>query len=207
MAKFADIVARLTATTETRRIAEITAIDGVTPVRCALRLLSPADDADIEEGAVEFARSHKVADPKPGNSQYERGLMLHALLRACLDPDVPDRREPYFSSLDQIANGRLLDDGRCALLFFQQRSFQREVSPNPSRGQKPEDFLTLCYESAQAEARGEDPALPFVDLPFGTLVNFATEAVRLLCSPRLPPSSSGSSRPSEDVSSLSSAPT
>src|SRR6185369_17434301 len=105
-----------------RQSAEITALDGVTPIKLALVLLSPGDDADIEEGAVDFARAHKVADPKPGNGQYERGLMLHTLLRACVDPDVTDRRESYFASLEQIANGRLLDDGRCALLFFQQKA-------------------------------------------------------------------------------------
>jgi hypothetical protein len=207
MAKFTDILAALTASPDMRQPAEVTALDGVTPIKLAFVLLSPSDDADIEEGAVDFARAHKVADPKPGNGQYERGLMLHTLLRACVDPDVTDKREPYFSSLEQIASGRLLDDGRCALLFFAQKAFQRERSPNPHRGQQPEEYLALVYESVAAEARGDDPALPFVDLPRGTLVNFATQSVHLLSSPRLPPSAPGSERPNAAASSSSSAPT
>lgn len=199
MGKFRDIIQGARA----RKLVEVIALDGVTPIKCAVRILMPEDDADIEEAAVEFAKSHKVANPTPGNTQYERGLMLHALLRACLDPDVTDKDEPFFESAAQI--GKYLDDARALHLYFQQRAFQKEVSPNPKKGQDPETYLRLVFESVQAEARGDDPALPFVSLPYGTLVSFAVESVRLLSSPRPSASDIGSSSPDEQPSSASTA--
>jgi hypothetical protein len=204
MAKFEDILPALQATVQTRRPVKILAIDGQTEIRCDFRLLMTDDDAALEEAAVEYAIARKVRDPKPGNSQYERGLMLHTLLLACVDNEVKDRFEPYFRTVEQI--GRFLDDGRCAVLFFEQRAFQKEKSPNPQRGQRPEDYLALVFDSNAEREKGGDPALPFVDLPRGMLVNFAVESVRLLCSPPLTRSDFGSGSPDAAASSSSSAP-
>ena len=197
--KFADIVKGARA----RKAAEVMGLDGKTKIQVAVRILMPEDDAAIEEAAVEFARAHKVADPKPGNTQYERGLVIHTLLRGCLDPDVTAADEPYFASEAEIA--KHLDDARMLHLHFQQRAFQREVSPNPGKGD-PVEFLALLYQSATAEAKGEDPALPFVGLPYGTLLNFAAQSASLLSSRLRRASVSGSESPTDTPSSSSSAP-
>jgi len=173
--------------------------DNVTLVECDVKLLTCGDDAAIEEAAVEYARAHKVADPKPGNSQYERGLMLATLARACLDYEVADKEDPFFPG-GAAEVEQQLDDGRAALLFFQQRAFQQETSPNPKKGQDPVEYLALLYEAIEAKEQG-DPARPFVGLPYGTLVNFSMESARLLSSLRLLPSESGSSSPSGSASS------
>lgn len=177
--------------------------DGVTPIECDAKLLSCADDAAIEEQAVEYARAHKVTDPKAGNSQYERGFMLATLLRACLDYEATDREEPFFASMAEVEQH--LDDGRAALLFFQQRAWQQETSPNPRKGQDPAEFLSLIYESMAEEAKGGDPSLPFVSLPFGTLVNFAVQSVKLFSALPRPRSEDGSPAPGEGASFSSSA--
>jgi len=177
--------------------------DGVTPIECDAKLLSCGDDAANEEAAVEYARVHKVADPRPGNSQYERGLMLASLARFCLDYEVTDREEPFFASMAEVEQH--LDDGRAALLFWQQRAWQQETSPNPRNGQDPAEFLSLIYQSIQEGARGGDPMIPFVGLPYGKLLNIITELVRLLSSPPLPPSANGSSSPAASDPSSSSA--
>jgi hypothetical protein len=204
MAKFAALLPEILKGNQARRPASVVAIDGTTKIECDLRILMPEDDADIEEAAADFARAHKVADPKPGNSQYERGLMLHTLLRACVDNEVKDKADPYFASIAEV--GKRLDDARCLYFFFQQRSFQNEVSPNPKKGGDPMEYLRLLYESAAEEAKGGDPALPFVGLPFGTLVNFAVESVRLLSTQHRTSSDGGSERQDELASSETSAP-
>lgn len=194
MGKFRDIIQGPRA----RKLVEVVALDGQTLIKCAVRILMPEDDADVEEAAVAFAQRHKVANPKPGNTQYERGLMLNALLRACLDPDVADKDDPFFASEAEIA--KYLDDARALHLYFQQRAFQKEVGPNPKKGQDPESYLKLVYESMAAEERGDDPSLPFVSLPYGTLVSFAVESVRLLSSQHPSVSGTGSSSPDEPKS-------
>lgn len=204
MAKFAALLPEILKGAAARRPASVVAVDLTTKIECDLRILMPEDDAAIEEAAVEFARDHKVADPKPGNSQYERGLMLHTLLRACVDNEVKDKAEPYFANLAEIS--KHLDDARCLHFFFQQRSFQNEVSPNPKKGGDPMEYLRLVYESAAEEAKGGDPALPFVGLPCGTLVNFAVESVRLLSTQHRISSDTGSERQGDSPSSATSAP-
>jgi hypothetical protein len=185
-----------------RKRISVTGKDGVTPIECDAKLLSCADDAAIEEAAVEYARAHKVADPKPGNSQYERGLMLATLARCCLDYEVTEREEAFWKNLAEVEEH--LDDGRAALLYFQQRAFQQETSPNPKNGQDPAEYLALLYEGIEAREQG-DPARPFVGLPYGKLVNFSVESVRLLSSLRLLSSESGSESPAESALSSSSA--
>ena len=197
--KFADLVKGPRA----RKPGEVLGLDGKTKIAPALRILMPDDDATIEEAAVAFARAHKVADPKPGNTQYERGLVIHTLLLGCLDPDVTAADEPYFASEAEIA--KHLDDSRMLHLFFQQRAFQREVSPNPGKGD-PVEFLNLLYQSATAEAKGEDPSLPFDGLPYGTLLNFSGQAASLLSSRLRRSSEPGSESPTVTPSSSSSAP-
>jgi len=204
MARFADILPRVLEGNRARDAARVTMLDGKTELRCDLRLLMPEDDAEIEKGALAYATEKGVKDPRPGNGQYERGLMLHALLRACVDADVPDRFEPFFASVAEIE--KHLEDGRMSLLYFQQRAFQRQVSPNPARDQRPEDFFRLVYDSTLAEEEGRDPALPFVDLPRGTLIAFSVQAVRTLCARPLISSPSGSEKPASTESSSSSAP-
>lgn len=201
MAKFADVIAGPIK----RRPGEVIARDGKTKIKLAFRLLMTEDDAAIEEAAVAFAEARKVKDPKPGNTQYERGIMVHTLMLACLDPDVVDRDEPFFASPAEISKN--LDDSRALHLYFQQRAFQREVSPNPGTGQDPLEYVRLLYASVAEGAKGGDPALPFVGLPYGTLLNFAVESARLLSAPlqQLSPSgsSSGGSTPSSSPLSAS----
>jgi hypothetical protein len=204
MAKFATIasIAQLVQGRRAREPAEVTAIDGKTLIRCDVRILMPEDDADIEEAAVAYAEAHKVKEPKPGNTQYERGIMLHTLLRGCVDYEVAERDEAYFASVEEI--GKYLDDGRALVLYFQQRAFQKRVSPNPGSGD-PSEYLRLLYESIAERAKGGDPARPFVGLPYGTLLNFSVESARLLSLLPQPKSESGSSNPTESGSSTSSA--
>lgn len=199
--KFAAIVMGPSA----RKPISVIGRDGKTPVECDAKLRSCKDDAAIEETAVEYARAHKVADPKVGNSQYERGLMLATLARVCLDNDVKDHEELFFASVAEVEE--VLDDGRAALLFFQQLAFQQERSPNPKKGQDPAEFLSLIYESMVEEAKGGDPTIPFVGLPYGRLLIIITQLVSLLFSQRQPPSASGSSTPDDMASSSSSATT
>jgi len=203
MGKFADILPLVLEGNRARDPARVTLLDGKTELVCDLRLLMPEDDAEIEKGAEEYARAKGVKEPRPGNGQYERGLMLHALRLACVDPDVKDRFEPFFANVAEIE--KHLEDGRMALLFFQQRAFQKKVSPNPGRDQKPEDFLRLVFESTLAEEEGRDPALPFVDLPRGMLIAFSVQAVRTLSALPLFSSLSGSEKRASGESSTSSA--
>lgn len=202
MPKFARVLpAQMIEGRRARERASVTALDGRTPIECDLRILMPEDDAAVEEGAVAYARAHKVESPLPGNTQYERGLVLHTLVRACLDYEVADREEPYFESVEEVE--RHLDEARMLVLFFAQRSFQKRLSPNP-RSDDPGEFLRLLFASIRAKEAGEDPALPFVDLPRGTLVNFALQAVTALTAPLPQRSESGSSSPGASESSTSS---
>lgn len=203
MGKFADILPLVLEGNRARDPARVTMLDGKTELVCDLRILMPEDDAEIERGAKEYARAKGEKEPRPGNEQYERGLMLHAVARACVDADAKERFEPFFASVAEVE--KHLEDGRVARLFFQQRAFQRKVSPNPERDQRPEDFLRLAIESYVAEEAGGDPALPFVDLPRGTLIVSLVHAVRMLFAQPPTSSPSGSEKPTSGASSSSSA--
>jgi hypothetical protein len=194
MPKFSSILQGAKA----RRRGEVLALDGQSKIEVDFRILTVRDDAEIERAAVAYARSKGVEVPTPGNSQYERGLALYTVLFACLDYEVTDREERYFASIEEIDGA--IDDSRLVTLYFQQRAFQKETSPNPGQAD-PITYLRLVYESFLATEEGKDPALPFVGLPYGMLVNFAVQSAHQLSRLLQPKSPSGSESPGVLVSS------
>jgi hypothetical protein len=109
-----------------------------------VRYLDDADDDVIEQGAEAFAvaRGAKIPEqskplpsgaaqnPWRGNAHYERGFVLHTLLRSCTDPESSeDHPEPFFLTIEQVQK---LHPDTIGQIYQRQRMFQSELSPSIS---------------------------------------------------------------------------
>lgn len=166
MAKFRDIVS----VRPPRKPVSLPLISGATVAVALIPLLIDADTQALAEARA-FAVAKGVADPKPGDPLYERGLMLHVVLKACVDIDVAERDEPFFGSLEEI--GKLLDPDRLAWLFHVQRAHQNAVAPFP----KDDDlggFVRWLFSSMEVDDARE---IPFDYLPLRTRQSFLRRLV------------------------------
>jgi hypothetical protein len=150
-----------------------TPIDGwgeAGPQKLAIVVLPGDDDGDAHESARAYATRKGAHDPKPGDVHYDLGLMVHQLVRSCVDPDVPGSFA-YFFTPDDVkpeANTREAFELRAALvlssfdresiayLHQMQEVWQDECSP---WGKHPneQEIIDKLTELEQAV----DPSLPF----------------------------------------------
>lgn len=167
--------------TRARHIVELKLQGVAEPVPVALHPLLFGEQADVEAGACSFAKSKGCENPKAGDQLYEQGLMLHTVLRGCMDVDSSSSKpEPFFESEKEVLES--LDPERVMLLFHQQRWWQNECSPSP-RDMSAPDFAKI-FLGIQTAGEGEE--LPFDYLPrktqrtfLVTLVNLCANALRL----------------------------
>lgn len=172
MAKARDIILGATQ----RRPCTVTAIDGTTQLRFALALLTSSDTAAIAAGAREYARGKGVAEPRADDPLFLRGKHAHTLLRACVDPDITDRVEPYWDDVSRIE--RMLDDAAQVYVVQEQRDFQDEFSPL-AEGCTPEQAVQLQAAIVDELRKGGDPESPLRGLPARTLRSFSTRLVAM----------------------------
>lgn len=141
-----------------------------------LVVLAGDEEAEVLERARAYAKSKGVDAPKAGEPEYDLGLMVHTLFRACLDHDsTPEAPTPFFASADEIL--KYLDRERIVFLYTLQQVWQDEISPSGSK-HLTEDRI---WEFVVAAAEEEDPTRFFEKLPpasLGRLLHFT--ARRLL---------------------------
>lgn len=145
-----------------RHVVELTDLTGTpVPGGVALVPLMYGDDAGVAEKALLFAKARGVESPKPGDPLYERGMMLFTVLLTALDPDShEDRPEAFFASEEEIL--KTIDPDRVAMLFYQQREWQRLTSPNAKDFDDPMEMVRVL----QGCASDEVPERPFDALPW-----------------------------------------
>lgn len=173
----------ITGVTLPRQPCSITALDNVTALDFALRLVPGDESRKIEEQAREAAGVKAPEIPKADDVVYLQSRMVQTLLYACIDKDVTEREEPFFASAAEVL--RFLDDNRIAFVYAEQRAFQSRQAP-PVDSCDPEEFIRLTWASVREAQRGGDPERPFVGLPYRKLTNFAMLAAGALTSPGLP---------------------
>jgi hypothetical protein len=155
MSKYTDIVKGITSP---RYKVQLALLNGPT-VDVDLIPLDTDTYSDCIQGAEDYARSKGVKDPKPKEPQYEIGLMMHVILRACIDFDVKDREEPFFASIDEIKH---VDPDRLGVLFHQQRNWQSKCAPlrgELSAGDYMQSLIAIAHS-------GEDEDIPFDSWPY-----------------------------------------
>lgn len=152
-----------------------------------LIVLSGGEEAEALARARAFAKGKGVDAPKPGDPEFDLGLMVHTLLLACLDHSSPaGAPAPFFVSPDEILQH--LDRERIAHLYAMQQAWQEELSPT-TKALNEEQILQLVIEAADAE----DPLRFFEKLPPGTLARcflFTARQLRTLLRLRSEPGSS-----------------
>lgn len=144
-------------------------------IKVALVPLLFDTDAEALEMAREYAKRHKVEDPKPGDPLYERGLMLYTVLLACVDVDSPlDKPEPFFADEKEIT--KYLDPDRVSVLFHQQRAWQSLISPLP-KTMDPGTYIAILASQMRAP---EVADIPFDALPLAMRRSFMQQSALLL---------------------------
>lgn len=155
-----------------RKVIPLPLISGDSVPVAIIPLLTDADSAALAD-AVRYAEKRGVANAKPGDPLYERGLMVSVVFRACVDVDVAERDEPFFASVDQI--GEQLDPDRVAWLFHVQRTHQSLVAPFPKDDDLP-GFVTWLFKSMEVDDARE---IPFDYLPLATRRSFLRRLVSM----------------------------
>lgn len=166
-----------------RQPCSITALDNITALDFALRLVPGDESRAIEDRAREAAGIKSPEIPKPDDVVYLQARMVHTLLYACIDKDVEEAEEPFFANAKEVLH--YLDDNRIAFVYSEQKAFQSRQAP-PVDSCEPEEFVKLTWASVKEAQRGGDPERPFVGLPYRKLTSFAMLAAGALTSPGLP---------------------
>lgn len=107
------------------------------PVLVDLVVLSAQDEAAAIAAGIAYAKSFGVDDPEQGDPHYDLGVMVHTLVRACVDHDVPGSFAFFFCPEDDPQNFgkgaelvlRHLDRERLHFLYQLQQVWQDECSP------------------------------------------------------------------------------
>lgn len=139
--------------------------------------LSEEEYGAVLKAAREYAIKYGVADPKPDDELYERGVMLNTVVRACVDQDVRDEEQPFFpGGVEQILGSKILLPEAIAYLYEVQRHHQDEVNPLVK------DLSPAEYTAALITTAGGDKAF-FVSSRHGLQWSFTrTLASRQLVS-------------------------
>jgi hypothetical protein len=157
-------------------------------VEVGLVPLSPGDEATIYERATAYARARGMGEPKEGDELYEYGKALHRCLLGVVDPDVTDRREPFFDGgLKQLEDMVELGKDGVLTLAEMHQSYSDEIS-----GLVAELSTEDGYAKATKELAGPDGASFFLSLRPGLRVSWALITAKLLVT-SLQDKSSGSS--------------
>jgi len=166
-----------------RQPCSITALDNITALDFALRLVPGDESKAIEERARDAAGVKPPEVPKADDVVYLQARMVYTLLYACIDKDVEDAEEPFFANAKEVLH--FLDDNRISHVYTEQRAFQSQQAPS-IESCDPEEFVRLTWGSVKEAQRGGDPERPFVGLPYRKLTSFAMLAAGALTSPGLP---------------------
>lgn len=142
----------------------------------ALVAITEAEYGDALGKARKYAQERGVANPEPGDDLYERGLMIHTLAAACIDPDSPeDAPQPFFDGgAAQILASDTLTPEIVGYLYGLQQQHQDEHNPLV-KDLSPAEFMAAVIKTA-----GGDPSF-FVSSRPGTQWSF----VRTLASLRV----------------------
>ncbi len=108
MSRFSDIQKGKKARKNIEFPAPIDAADPAARVYVDLIVLSGDEESEAHRAARAYAISKGSPDPKEGDVHYDLGVMVHLLVRACVDPDVPGSFAFFFSAEE---NAELLPDG------------------------------------------------------------------------------------------------
>lgn len=191
MSKLSDIVKGRKARKTVPFPGTIAPAEGAPEVVLDLVVLAGDEEADVFERARAYAKSKGVDAPKSGDPEYDLGIMVHTLLRACLDHDSPvEAPAPFFASAEQILEH--LDRERIIYLHTLQQVWQSEISPSGAKALTEDRIWEFIVEAAEQE----DPLRFFEKLPpasLGRLLHFT--ARRLLTALRSKSLSSSSSGP------------
>lgn len=177
-------------------------------VPVALVALDGHDEAESLAAARAFAIAHGVENPKPGEPLYERGLWLHVVLRTVMDPDIPDKNEPFFSGAEEIL--KFLDPDRISLLFHAQRAWQAKIAPAPGKMNEVDylrHIVELAYAAEEEDRTGEMFPVPFDALPLAMQLRFTRRVAAQFSTWSYHKSLSGSGTPAAPPTSPSSSPT
>jgi hypothetical protein len=178
-----------------RRDVDLTLADGQV-VRAAVRVLLPEDDDTIETQALAYAKERGVESPAPGDPIFRRGVALHTLLLACIDPESPDEAPaPFFDSVEQIESA--LDRDRIARLYAAQIAHQHRCSPRGLHIGSNEAVREL-FEAATPEDER-----PFVRLRHGLQRTFKRRTASLPSTSRARRSATGWARATSSSGSAS----
>jgi hypothetical protein len=146
--------------------------------------LGEREHDEVLEEARAFAIKHGLSDPKPEDELYERGLMVHTLVRSCLDQAVTDEEKPFFpGGAEQILASRVMLPELIAYLYQLQQLQQDEANPL-IKEQTPAEYMAALVKTA-----GGDMTF-FVSSRPSTLWNFTRSlaAQRLVSMTRESPS-------------------
>jgi len=144
------------------------------------------ETADVLEKARSFAKTRGIESPKEGDSLFDLGVMVHTLLRVCVDHESPEAEvRPFFASEAEVLGS---PRDRIAYVFAQHEIWQDQCSPQVGRV-SPDALYAIVQEAAASP----DPARPFAYLRPGlAAICFRSMALQLVSSPT-PKSQPGSS--------------
>jgi hypothetical protein len=147
-------------------------------VEVGLVPLSPGDEATIYERAAAYAAEHGLPSPREGDELYEYGKALHRCLLGVVDPDVTDRREPFFDGgLAQLEEMVELGKDGVLTLAEMHQAYSDDIS-----GMVAELSTEEGYARATKELAGPNGASFFLSLRPGLRVSWATITAKLLVS-------------------------
>lgn len=177
--------------------------------RVDLVILSGEEESDALTAARAYAERKGTRDPKGGDPHYDLGLMVHTLVRACVDSEVPGSFAFYFApegqapalktpeAFESMANVVLahLDRERITYLYEIHRVWQEHCSP----WGKADDEDSIIDKLTRLEGV-VDPTVPFEMFRPATVGSLLLTTVKqraaLLRDKLAAGSSSGSSTPS-----------
>lgn len=136
------------------------------PVNVDLIVLTGTEEAAAIAGARAYAKANGVDDPRENDPHYDLGLMVHTLVRACMEHAGPgSTASGYFFAEDEGATDfgpmvltmlEHLDRERITYLYQLQQVWQAECSPW-GNGDTEDQIL----QKLQRLRGVGDPAFPF----------------------------------------------
>lgn len=150
-------------------------------ITVGVRILTPRELEQLYENAIADVAKNGVTQWLDTHPLCRLHEMRHAVLLACVDFDSPERAEPFFVSMAELAEHPGMGGDNLAYLFAQWRLWQDEVSPQGKK-QTPGELIALILEEAGRPENSPDG--PFSRLsPSAQQRCFRSTAVLLATSP------------------------
>ena len=123
-------------------------------VELDIRSLSPVERSEVLACARAFAVERGVENPTSEDPIYAQAVVLHTLVRACIDVESPaDAPAPFFDGgFDQLHSTQMLSSDHIAYLYELQTAWEDEVSPR-IRTLEDVGFMAAVIRTAQGDAR------------------------------------------------------